>query len=162
MEQPPPLDFDSFFRAQYAPLVGALSVAVGVDIASDAVQEAFMQANLHWRRVGRLDRPGAWVRRVALRRLTDHHRRTGRSHNLLQRIGPAPAAEQRHADTDLAGAVDGLPTRQRLAVCLHYLLDLSVGDVALELGISEGTVKSTLHDARRSLRNALEVIDDGC
>jgi len=35
------------------------------------------------------------------------------------------------------------------------------GELAAELGVREGTVKSTLHDARRSLRSHLEVLEDG-
>ena len=49
-----------------------------------------------------------------------------------------------------------LPERMRLAVCLHYLADLSVDDVADALGVASGTVKSNLHDARNRLRPALE------
>ena len=61
---------------------------------------------------------------------------------------------------DLRRAVAALPTRMRAAVCLHYLADLSVADVADALGISAGTVKSSLHDARQRLRVSLAVTDE--
>ena len=47
----------------------------------------------------------------------------------------------------------------RAAVCLHYLADLPVAEVAAALDVSEGTVKSNLHDARTRLRQYLEVAD---
>lgn len=58
---------------------------------------------------------------------------------------------------DVERVVRRLPARQRQVVVLHYLADLSVADVAQVLGISVGSVKSHLHDARRTLR---EVFDD--
>jgi RNA polymerase sigma-70 factor (ECF subfamily) len=42
----------------------------------------------------------------------------------------------------------------------HYVLDLDVLEIAALLGIPEGTVKSALHRARRSLAAALRLDDD--
>ena len=63
-------------------------------------------------------------------------------------------------DLDLLAAVRALPQRQRLAVCLHHLAGYPIAEVADALGVAEGTVKSNLHDARASLRRALELSDD--
>jgi RNA polymerase sigma-70 factor (ECF subfamily) len=58
-------------------------------------------------------------------------------------------------------AVLELPIRQRAVVVLHYLDDLPVSEVAAVLGCSEGTVKTHLHRARRSLATTLgEELDD--
>lgn len=152
-------EFEAFFRAEYPSLVGALAVAVGRDQAADVVQEAFVRANARWSKVRRMDRPAAWVRRVALNLATDNHRKLVRR----QRIDPLLAGEtwceQAPRDKDLADALASLPTRQRLAVVLHYLMDMPVAQVAAELGISEGTVKATLFKARAGLRARLEVVD---
>jgi len=48
--------------------------------------------------------------------------------------------------------VAGLPRRQREVIELYYFVDLPVQQVAELLGISSGTVKSTLADARRSIQ----------
>lgn len=61
------------------------------------------------------------------------------------------------ADVDLERGVAALPARQRLAVSLHYFVGLSVRECAEVMACSEGTVKSTLFDARARLRAALEV-----
>jgi RNA polymerase sigma-70 factor (ECF subfamily) len=66
-------------------------------------------------------------------------------------FGPE-AAEWR---TDLARALAALPRRQREVAVFRYFLDLDVAEVAALLGIPEGTVKSALHRARRSLAEAL-------
>jgi RNA polymerase sigma-70 factor, ECF subfamily len=154
-------EFEAFFRAEYPGLVGALSVAVGPEQAADVAQEAFVRANARWARVRTMDRPGAWVRRVALNMSIDHHRRTARHRRINPLLVSESRAELAPRDRDLADALAGLPASQRLAVVLHYLLDLSVADVAAELGISEGTVKANLHRARSSLRTRLEVVNDG-
>jgi RNA polymerase sigma-70 factor (ECF subfamily) len=154
-------DFDAFFRAEYPPLVGALSVAVGRDQAADVAQEAFVRANARWARVRRMDRPAAWVRRVAINLANDHHRGVRRRRRIDPLLAGEEACEQAPRDRDLAVALAALPTRQRLIVVMHYLLDLPVAEVARELGVSEGTVKATLHQARSALRRRLEVVDDG-
>jgi RNA polymerase sigma-70 factor (ECF subfamily) len=153
-------DYDELFRSHYAPLVRALSVAAGREEAADAVQDAFLEAHRRWGRIGRYDRPEAWVRRVALNRLTDGHRRRARRDVAMARAGVVDRADLEPADLDLLDAVRRLPEGQRLAVCLHHLADLSVADVADALGVSEGTVKSQLHDARRALSGAKEVSRD--
>jgi RNA polymerase sigma-70 factor, ECF subfamily len=43
-----------------------------------------------------------------------------------------------------------------VVVALRYYADLTVPDIALRLGIAEGTVKSRLHNALRRLRGAVE------
>jgi RNA polymerase sigma-70 factor (ECF subfamily) len=153
-------DFDELFRRHYAPLVRALSVAAGREEAADAVQDAFLEAHRRWNRIARYERPDAWVRRVALNRLTDGHRRLVRRDRAFARLPAVDDSALEPSDVDLMEAVRRLPQGQRLVVCLHYLADLSVADVAEALDVSPGTVKSQLHDARRALAGAPEVTRD--
>jgi len=53
-----------------------------------------------------------------------------------------------------------LTPRQRLAVVLRHLVDLSTADVAAAMGCAEGTVKSTLHAAMQALRIDLDEEED--
>jgi RNA polymerase sigma factor (sigma-70 family) len=55
----------------------------------------------------------------------------------------------------LAEALRELPPRQRDAVVLRYLVDMSEADVANALGVAPGTVKSHLNRAVTRLRTAL-------
>lgn len=157
---PAPATIDGLFRVEFARLVQALSVVDGPEAAADAVQEAFIAADRRWRRISRLDDPAGWVRRVAVNRLLNGRRNHRRRTELLAAVRPVAEAELQPLDLDLLAAIRALPTQQRLVVCLHHLGGYRVDDVAADLGIAPGTVKSHLHDARRSLRRTLEVADD--
>jgi RNA polymerase sigma-70 factor (ECF subfamily) len=60
---------------------------------------------------------------------------------------------------DVEFAVAKLPARQRLAVDCFYFVGLSVAETAVVMGCAEGTVKSTLSDARARLQRILEGTD---
>jgi DNA-directed RNA polymerase specialized sigma24 family protein len=67
----------------------------------------------------------------------------------VQQAMPAPAGEA-------WAAVRFLPRRQREVIVLRYIADLPRAEIAHVLGISEGTVGSTLFDATRTLRTLLD------
>jgi RNA polymerase sigma-70 factor (ECF subfamily) len=153
-----PNSFEALFDAHYERLVRALTVVAGNrDIAADAVQDAFVKAHLHWNKISRYDDPSGWVRRVAINRLRDEHRRTRRKRRAIQRIRVQPTAPNDVPEVDeFARLLVALPRQQRLATALYYVDNLTVAEIAGTLEISEGTVKSHLHDARRRLRPILE------
>jgi RNA polymerase sigma-70 factor (ECF subfamily) len=155
-----PATFDDLFRDHYAGLVRSLTVAAGDrELASDCVQDAFTKAYVRWRRISRYEDPVGWVRRVAINRLRDHWRRSGRRDRAVARLG----ARLEHADppgepafdAGLAAAVAALPDRQREAVALFYVDQLSVREVANAMRVTEGAVKYHLHEGRARLRGAL-------
>lgn len=146
---------DVLFRAHYARLVRALTVVAGSqEAAADAVQEAFVKAHLHWRRIQRYDDPVGWIRRVAINKLRDDHRRRGRKDKAVERLhGEFRADQVEWSDgTDLTEMLAQLPKQQRLAMALFYVNGLSVAQVASTLEISEGAVKFHLHQGRDRLR----------
>jgi RNA polymerase sigma-70 factor (ECF subfamily) len=57
---------------------------------------------------------------------------------------------------DLRRALRYLPQRQRQAVVLFYVGDLSIYEVANLMGVSDGTVKAHLSQGREALRKRLE------
>lgn len=139
---------ETLFRAHYAPLVSALSLTFGPEVAADAVADAFLALERKWRTVSRYDSPVAWLRRVATNKAIDAHRKRRRLVRLAGRERAAlPVPTE--ALMDLKAAVDSMPTRMRLIFSLFYLADLSIADIAAALEISEGTVKSTLSAARQ-------------
>lgn len=158
-EMTPDAAFETFFAAHFPVLVGALAVAAGPEPAADAVQEAFVRAHRQWRRVQAMDNPVAYVRRIAVNQLVDEHRRRGRWERAKPIVAWDATVGSAPADVDLEAALADLPRGQRLAVVLHYLLDLSVVDVAQAMHVAPGTVKSQLHDARHALRQKLGVFD---
>ena len=116
--------------------------------AEECVQEAFLEAVRRWSKLARYEDPRAWLWLVALRRATRVRMRRARGEPAFP---PAGAAPEWDVLIDLYDALQRLPQRQREVVTLHYLADLSVRAVALELGISEGTVKIHLHNIYEKL-----------
>jgi RNA polymerase sigma factor (sigma-70 family) len=155
--------FDAMFREHYPRLVRSLSVAG--DGAADAVQEAFVQALLRWKVIGRYDDPVGWVRHVAVHRMLNEHRSRRRRNSTLQRLSaqrrePVESADSLGApDEHLIALVVALPRQQRIAVALRYYDDLPVAEVAAAMGISEGAVRYHLHAARQRLRTVVGTID---
>ena len=123
--------------------------------AEDVTQEAFVRLYLRWGTVSRYDRPGAWVRRVAIRLATREARRE-RVRSLVERQARPPVAGH-GPDRDVVRAVGTLRPRQRAAVVLYYFQDLPVAEVADTLGMTESAVKVSLHRARHALATLLDV-----
>jgi RNA polymerase sigma factor (sigma-70 family) len=98
------------------------------------------------------------VTAVALNHARSHLRRVRaerRARDRLTPLGSADEAKRSESLIDLRRALAALPRRQREVTVLRYYLDLDVADVATALGVSEGTAKTQLHRARRSLAAAL-------
>lgn len=156
-------DFDELFVARFAAVVRAL-VVLGADrsTAEDLAQEAFLVALGDWEKVGRLDRPEAWVAKIAVYKWRQLRRTVVRRQELSRRAWPFPnACEPQPAEdverrSDVVNGLLGLTERQREVLVLHYFLDQTVDEVAQTLGIAPGTVKSTLHDGRAALAKSLE------
>jgi RNA polymerase sigma-70 factor (ECF subfamily) len=156
-------DFEAFFRREHPQLLALGATMVGDrEIARDVVQESLLRAHLAWAEVAGLERPGAWVRRVLINLCTDVTRRRGREWKALARSEqesmmnlPDPV------ESELWRAVRALPRLQRGVVALHYVDDLPVAEVAQVLGVSIGTVKTSLSRARSSLAPALRVLLPG-
>lgn len=153
-----PNDFDALFEQHYERLVRALTLVAGDrEAAADAVQEAFVKAHLRWRRLRDYDDPAGWVRRVAINRLHDEHRRTGRKRRMLDRLrGRSPATSEQPDIDEFDRLLAALPRQQRISTALFYVDGMTIREIAAAISVSEGTVKSHLHDARRTLRPILE------
>jgi len=140
-------------------LVRALTIVAGSrEAAADAVQEAFVRLLCSWGRLASYEDPAAWVRRVALNLIHDHQRSIWRQAKLLLRMEKQPSVpEEIHAfDPHLWGQVRTLPTKQRTAVALRYVGDLTLCQVAEAMQVSDGTVDQHLRRALRTLRKAME------
>lgn len=131
----------------------ALRVAGDPDVAEDVAAEALTRALLRWRRIGDHARP--WVVRVATNLAIDQARRSvvSRRHARHDRSDePLGAAG---GDIDLHRALRALPRRQRQVVVLRYFGDLTEKEIADELGLAPGTVKSHASRGVDALRRLL-------
>jgi RNA polymerase sigma-70 factor, ECF subfamily len=146
-------DFEDFYQASYPRLVGQLTVMTGsLEDAEDAVQEAFARASTRWPRLRAYDAPEAWVRRVALNLATSGLRHARRQLAALARLGTA-SSEPTQATDRLAiqAGLRRLPLRHRQVLVLYYGADLPIEEVARQLRVPTGTVKSRLARARAAL-----------
>jgi RNA polymerase sigma-70 factor (ECF subfamily) len=150
--------FEELFAATYGRLVGLLFAFLhDRALAEDVVQDAFASALLRWPVLRGYHDPEAWVRTVAFRRAIDHQRRTARQLRALLRLGPPPALPPVRAEhVDLVRALRRLPVAQREVLVLHYIAELAVEQVAAELRLPVGTVKSRLARGRAALANELQ------
>lgn len=156
--------FDDFFRTEYPRIVVLLTAWSGSrSTAEDLAQDAFIEARQRWDRVAGLDKPGAWVRRVALNRSSNERRRRGRESRALQRLaGRNEVSDGEHLPTDdrLWASVRRLPSSQRDATILRYVDDLPLADIAVVLGCAEGTVKAHLRRARQRLAKEMRMTNE--
>jgi RNA polymerase sigma-70 factor, ECF subfamily len=145
-------DFDALYAAHVGDVV-AMAYALTGDLAEsqDLAQEAFCRAWQRWGRLAAYDDPLAWIRRVTANLATSRWRRLVTARRHLSRERPAQVAPLAPDYVALVAALRTLPAAHRHAVVLHHLLDLPVAEVARELDVAVGTVKSWLHRGRAAL-----------
>ena len=147
---PSPTDFEAWYRAQHPRLIATLLLITGdLEVAREAVDEAFARALERWPRVSTMESPTGWTFQVARNVCRRRLRRAALERRLLARAQrpaevPAPAGELWHL-------VVALAPRQREVVVLRYVADLPEADIASVLGISRSTVSTTLRDAHERL-----------
>lgn len=151
------------YDAHFGRLVGWTTQLIGDrELAHDVATEAFVKLMTHWHTV---QDPRAWLYTAAANQVRDHWRKRGRESSAYDKFmgGSGRTLDVAAPGLDPAirltvhDAVESLPERFRLVVLLHYFADLSVAQVALQTGKSEGTVKRDLYDARKLLAQRLEV-----
>ena len=115
-------------------------------LASDYVQDALIRVYRHWPRLRGEAEARSYARKAVVSVVIDAKRRRSSSElpvaEVFDGVG-GPDETVRSADRDLlTRCLAQVPARQRACLVLRYYDDLSVADVAVALGISEGTVKS--------------------
>lgn len=128
--------------------------------AEDLVQDALVKVFARQRsRAADLESIEAYVRRTILTLFLDSYRRHVRwtkVRHLFAEPGEASGLEDRTGDrVDVAGALKVLTPRERACVVLRFYLDMTVPQIADELGIAQGTVKRYLSDANTALAERL-------
>ncbi len=139
------------------------------DDALDVVQEAFVKAFQSAARWDGSAEAGPWLARITVNLAIDRWRRNRRRAQTftpladsdhvatLADLGPSPdrRVQGREAGERLAAALRSLPERQRAVVVLRHYQDMSLEEISGTLGMSLGTVKSSLHRALHRMREGL-------
>jgi RNA polymerase sigma factor (sigma-70 family) len=148
-------DFAEWYQAIAPRLVASLAFTVTSEEAADCAAEACAKAYERWDRVGAMNNPDGWTFTVALNLARRRGRRRSTERRLLATsTAPSPTSVDDTTD-ELGELVRSLPTRMREVVVLRHVADLTEPMIAEVLGISRGTVSSTLRDAHRRLAETL-------
>jgi RNA polymerase sigma factor (sigma-70 family) len=152
----PAHSFEDFFRAEYPGLLGTLSLVAGNRAeAEELVQESFLKL---WERWGSLEEHphlSGYLYRTALNLARNRFRQAAR----VFRLSPPSRAEETGFSLvedrdDIRRALQALSRRQRLALVLVDLMDMTSEEAAQILRIKPTTVRALASQARRALRES--------
>jgi len=96
--------------------------------------------------------PRAWLLTIAHNKAIDHLRRAARDGAPMPEL---PDAGRQAPDQAIWGAVAALAPRQRAAVALRFIGDLSHREIAAAIGCSEEASRRSLHEGLATLRRQL-------
>ncbi len=159
-EEPPASDHDAAFRdyvlARNAALLRMAVMLTGNRAdAEDLVQAVLAKTYLAWGKIHDYAALDAYVRRAMVNTHISWWRRRKVEEFPTDEL-PDQVVADRAGESDTAEvvrqAIDRLPQRMRAAVMLRYLEDMTEAETAAALGISLGTVKSTVSRAVARLR----------
>jgi RNA polymerase sigma-70 factor (sigma-E family) len=153
--------FGEYVRARHSALLG---MAVGLTgnraDAEDLLQAALAKTYRAWDRIADPAALDGYVRRAMVNTHISWWRRRRLDEYPTDEIPDVPIGDHA-ADADLhevvVRALNRLPSRMRAAVMLRYLEDMTEPEIADTLGISLGTVKSTVSRAVAKLRADAEL-----
>lgn len=130
-------------------------------LAQDVVQEVLLRAQHRWARIGSLQSPDAYLRRMITNEYLSWRRRKAArtvalTHGTLDALGtPVADPATGYAERDAMRArIATLPRKQRAAILLRFYEDCTDPEIAEVLGCTAGTVRSHISRALATLRAA--------
>ena len=159
------LDVERVFREEWGRAVGILTRVLGdLELAEDAVQDAFATALERWQHDGVPKTPGAWIVTTARNRAIDRLRREKvfqRKAELIGRLEELPAEED-----DVSAIPDerlalvftcchpALAAESRVALTLREVGGLTTSEIARAFLVAEPAMAQRLVRAKRKIRGA--------
>ena len=135
--------------------------------ARDMVSEVFLRMIEGYERYEERGWPiSAWLYRIAHDRAVDSLRRSHRRRHIplesynARVDGPESLIESHEATTMVRKSMNALCAMQRKVIHMRYIDDLSVQEVAQQLGRSEGAVKAIQHRGMRAMAHMLRGSED--
>ena len=160
--------FNAFYNDVY---YFALKTVKDDDLACDITQEAFVEII---NTIGNLQEPAAfvkWMKQITYHQCTRYFKKKKEvlvdedeeGNTIFDTLKeektefiPDEALDQQDFRDTILAMLDELSEEQRSATMLYYYDELSVKQIAEIQGVSEGTVKSRLNYARKSIKNSVE------
>ncbi|GAB3868346.1 SigE family RNA polymerase sigma factor [Dactylosporangium cerinum] len=154
------MTFEEFVAVRLAALVRYATVVTwDPHLAEDVVQDVLVRAQARWSRIGSLEEPERYVRRMVVNEFLSWRRRRsarllhpGEALDLPPQADPTGGYDERDAMVRLIGT---LPPRQRAVIALRFYEDLAVEQIADVLGCRVSTVRTHLTRAMEALRSPL-------
>ncbi|GGS25969.1 MULTISPECIES: SigE family RNA polymerase sigma factor [Actinokineospora] len=156
------MTFEDFLNQRLASLLRYATVLTCDPVqAQDIVQDVLVRAQQRWSRIGRMELPAAYVKRMVTNEFLSWRRRRTDVAVPFATIDalsppvsdPTIVIDQRAA---LLAGIARLPRKQRAAVVLRYYDGCTDEEIATELGCSTGTVRSHISRAVATLRAAIQ------
>ena len=169
MSRVTPAEIERVFRAEYGRAVAVLARVFGdLDVAEEAVQEAFAQAVAHWPRAGLPPAPAGWIITTARRRAIDRLRRES---TRLDRHAQSMLLHAEHEPCDAGPVQEGpvdddrlrliftcchpaIAPATRVALTLRLLGGLRTPEIAHAFLVPEATMAQRLVRAKSKIRHA--------
>jgi RNA polymerase sigma-70 factor (ECF subfamily) len=163
-----PAAIGRIFREESGRSVATLIRFLGdIDVAEDAVQEAFAVALRKWPMDGLPPNPGGWITTTARNRAIDRLRRESRGRDLLDEVAvlsldtddPLTSQEEAHVEDDRLRLIftccnPALSSEAQVALTLRLLGGLSTDEVARAFLVPEPTMAQRLARAKRKIKAA--------
>ncbi|HQZ34441.1 MAG TPA: sigma-70 family RNA polymerase sigma factor [Ilumatobacteraceae bacterium] len=144
-------DFDSLYEAKYSDMVRLAFFLTGsMSQAEEATQDSFVRLYEQWSKVA--NHP-AYLRMSVVNRCRSWHRSRFIANRRESRLARPDSYHDR--PDEITDALAKLPRRRREVIVLRFYEGLALTDIASVLGVSEGTVKSTLHHGLNELKGVL-------
>jgi RNA polymerase sigma factor (sigma-70 family) len=160
-------EFAAFYGHAYPWAISRLRSLTGLDLgaAHDAVQDAFIACRRHWATLEPLAPRSrrAYLLTAATRIVRDRHPRDGvvRPWDPAAGLGDLATAGPEHEvilRQEVFQALKNLPERQREIVLRRHYADLTVEQIATQMGLAQRTVRTHLNRAHRQLSDLLSAV----
>lgn len=167
-------EFEEFMR-NYQDMVysHALRMLGSEADAADISQEVFLKAFERYAELSESTRRAGWLKTVTTNLCLNHLSRyrwrwrffsemlsSEREDENYADTLPAPQQDDRRLNSDeqqaLQSALQKLPTAQRVPLVLYHFEEMSYEEIARQLGVSMGKVKTDIHRGRETLRRRLQ------
>jgi RNA polymerase sigma-70 factor (ECF subfamily) len=153
----PEESFDAQYSLLFAELTRICRALGAADSSEDIAQETLIEGRGHLDQLRDADALRAWLRVIAVRRVTRQRDRVRSTSDHEFSYVPVDA----ELGMDASAAVTRLPQRERIAVVLVHGLGYRQEEAAEMLGITRGTIAASLWKARRKLARDLAPYREG-
>lgn len=129
----------------------ALRLVSDQQAAWDVIQQSWLSIIKGIRRLNDPECFKPWVYRIVTNKALDWMRKRKKGAQLSMDDIAEPQAVPA-TETGIGELLGKLDMKKKLVICLHYLEELSIPEIAAALRVPAGTVKSRLHAARNDLK----------